>query len=67
MTLFGYIRTSRHLQEGVAGMDPFSQELRLRDVGVSGSIGTQGRRGWHRLNGRLASGDIGEARFGPSP
>ena len=30
MTLFGYIRTSRHLQEGVAGMDPFSQELRLR-------------------------------------
>ena len=22
MTLFGYIRTSQHLQEGVAGMDP---------------------------------------------
>ena len=34
MTLFGYIRTSRHLQEGVAGMDPFSQELRLREAGV---------------------------------
>ena len=34
MTRFGYIRTSRHLQEGVAGMDPFSQELRLRESGV---------------------------------
>ena len=49
-------------------MDPESQELRLqrsgvpwenlfRDVGVSGSTGTQERRGWHRLNGRLAGGD----------
>ena len=51
MTLFGYIQTSRHLQEGVAGMDPFSQELRLResgvqrdnvyrDIGISGATGT---------------------------
>ena len=49
-------------------MDPESQELRLqrsgvpwenlfRDIGVSGSTGTQERRGWHRLNGRLAGGD----------
>ena len=38
MTLFGYIRTSRHLQEGVAGMDPFSQELRLRESGVQRSV-----------------------------
>ena len=49
-------------------MDPESQELRLRragvpwenlfrDVGVSGSTGTQERRGWHRLNARLAGGD----------
>ena len=49
-------------------MDPESQELRLRragvpwenlfrDVAVSGSTGTQERRGWHRLNGRLAGGD----------
>ena len=49
-------------------MDPESQELQLqragvpwenlfRDVGVSGSTGTQERRGWHRLNGRLAGGD----------
>ena len=70
-SIYGYIRTSLRLQEGVPGMDPASQELQLwragvplanihRDVGVSGSIGTQGRRGWHRLNGRLASGDIGE-------
>ena len=49
-------------------MDPESQELQLqragvpwenlfRDVGVSVSTGTQERRGWHRLNGRLAGGD----------
>ena len=66
--IFGYIRTSRRLQEGVLGMDPASQELQLqragvplnnvyRDVGVSGTTGTQERRGWHRLNGRLAGGD----------
>ena len=68
MTLFGYIRTSRHLQEGVAGMDPFSQELRLResgvrrehvhrDIGVSGATGTDLRHGWRRLDGRLCGGD----------
>ena len=66
--IYGYIRTSRRLQEGVPGMDPASQELQLRragvplecihrDVGVSGTTGTQERRGWHRLNGRLAGGD----------
>ena len=66
--IYGYIRTSRRLQEGVLGMDPASQELRLRragvpwenlfrDVGVSGSTGTQERRGWHRLDARLAGGD----------
>ena len=43
-------------------MDPESQELQLRragvpwenlfrDIGVSGSTGTQERRGWHRLEG----------------
>ena len=68
MTLFGQIRTSRHLQEGVAGMDPFGQELRLREVGVqrdnvyrnigvSGATGTDQRWGWHRPDGRLAGGD----------
>ena len=49
-------------------MDPESQELRLqragvpwenlfRDIGGSGSTGTQERRGWHRLDARLAGGD----------
>ena len=49
-------------------MDPESQELQLqragvpwenlfRDIGVSGSTGTQERRGWHRLDARLAGGD----------
>ena len=67
-SIFGYIRTSRRLQEGVSGMDPASQELQLRkagvqlgnihrDVGISGSIGTQGRQGWHQLDVRLAGGD----------
>ena len=66
--IYGYIRTSRQLQEGVPGMDPASQELLLRragvpldnifrDVGVSSASGTRERRGWHRLNGRLAGGD----------
>ena len=67
-TFYGYIRTSRRLQEGVAGMDPATQEIQLRkagvprdnifrDVGVSGVTGTQQRRGWHALDGRLAGGD----------
>ena len=66
--IYGYIRTSRQLQEGVPGMDPASQALHLqragvprdniyRDVGVSGSTSTQQRQDWHRLNGRLAGGD----------
>ena len=49
-------------------MAPASQELQLRragvprdhiyrDVGASGSTGTHERRGWHRLNGRLAGRD----------
>ena len=67
-SIFGYIRTSRRLQDGVPLMDPASQELQLRragvplanihrDVGVSGTTGTQERRGWHQLDGRLAGGD----------
>ena len=67
-SIFGYIRTSRALQEGVPGMDPASQELQLRragiplnnihrDVGVSGSTGTRERRAWHQLNDLLAGGD----------
>ena len=67
-SIYGYIRTSRRLQEGVPGMAPVSQELQFRragvplanihrDVGVSGTTGTQGRQGWHQLDGRLAGGD----------
>ena len=67
-SIFGYIRTSRALQEGVPGMDPASQELQLRragvplanihrDVGISGATGTQERKAWHHLSGRLAGGD----------
>ena len=66
--IYGYIRTSRRLQEGVAGMDPASQERQLRqagvplanvyrDVGVSGATGTRERHGWHQLDRRLAGGD----------
>ena len=66
--IYGYIRTSRQLQEGAPGRDSASQELQLlgsgvpldnifRDVGISGTTGTQERRGWHRLNARLAGGD----------
>ena len=32
--IYGYIRTSRQLQEGVPGMDPASQELQLQRAGV---------------------------------
>ena len=53
--IYGYIRTSRQLQEGVPGMDPASQELQLqragvprdniyRDVGVSGSTAPSSAR-----------------------
>ena len=64
-SIFGYIRTSRRLQEGVPGMDPASQELQLRRAGVPlanihrdvGVSGTQGRQVWHQLDVRLAGGD----------
>ena len=65
---YGYIRTSRQRIAGEAGSDPEAQALQLRsagvapgdiyrDVGVSGSIGTNSRAGWHALNTRLTSGD----------
>ena len=67
-SIYGYIRTSRQLQEGVPGMDPASQVLQIqragvpknnifRDVGISGATGTQERKAYHQLNGRLAGGD----------
>ncbi len=65
---YGYIRTSRQRIAGEAGSDPAAQARQLRgtgvapgdiyrDVGVSGSIGTNSRAGWHTLDGRLAAGD----------
>ena len=65
---YGYVRTSRQRIAAEAGSDPESQALQLRgaagapedifrDVGVSGSIGTNSRAGWHALDGRLTSGD----------
>ena len=50
-SIFGYIRTSHRLQEGV----PLANIH--RDVGVSGPTGTQERQGWHQLDVRLAGGD----------
>ena len=68
MATYGYIRTSRVQLDGQPGMDPATQERQLlaagvppdnvhRDVGVSGSTGTTERKGWGRLEGRLAQGD----------
>ena len=65
---YGYIRTSRQRIAGEAGSDPEAQALQLhdagvalgdiyRDVGVSGSIGTNSRAGRHALNARLIAGD----------
>ena len=65
---YGYIGTSRQRIAGEAGSDPEAQALQLRDagvalgdiyrdVGVSGSIGTNSRAGWHTLNTRLTAGD----------
>ena len=65
---YGYIRTSRQRIAGEAGSDPEAQALQLRgaggapediyrDVGFSGSIGTNSRAGWHALNTRLTAGD----------
>lgn len=65
--IYGYMRTRRRLQEGVPGVDPASQELQLqragvplnnihRDMVISGTTGTQERRDWHRLKGRMAGG-----------
>ena len=55
MTTYGYIRTSRQRIQGTAGSDPLANIY--RDVGVSGTIGTQVRQGWHQLDVRLAGGD----------
>ena len=68
-TLYGYIRTSRRLIAGEPGNDPDTQRLQLlddgvptanlcQDLGVSGSTGTNTRRGWRSMNSRLHQGDV---------
>ena len=55
--------------DGEAGSDPETQRLQLiragvdpdniyRDVGVSGSTGTNTRNGWRFLNSHLDAGDV---------
>ena len=65
---YGYVRTSRPRVSELAGSDPETQRQQLlaagvalshiyQDVGVSGTSGTNSRRGWHSLDSRLAQGD----------
>ena len=65
---YGYIRTSRPRVYEVSGSDLETQRQQLlaagvalshiyQDVGVSGTSGTNSRRGWHSLDSRLAQGD----------
>ncbi len=69
MTTYGYVRTSRQKTLGFSGSDPETQDLQLlrarvdreriyRDVGVSGTTGTNSRKGWHGLDRKLLSGDV---------
>ena len=65
---YGYVRTSRPRVSELAGSNPETQRQQLlaagvalshiyQDVGVSGTSGTNSRRGWHSLESRLAQGD----------
>ena len=65
---YGYVRTSRPRVSELAGSDPETQRQQLlaagvalshiyQDVGVSGTSGTNSRRGWHSLDSRLGQGD----------
>ena len=69
MATYGYIRTSRQKTSSASGSDPETQDLQLRkagvdreyiyrDVGVSGTIGTSSRRGWHGLDRKLSAWDV---------
>ena len=55
---YGYVRTSRPRVSELAGSDPETQRQQLlaadvalsrlyQDVGISGTSGTNSRRGWH--------------------
>ena len=65
---YGYVRTSRPRVSELAGSDPETQRQQLlaagvaishiyQDVGVSGTSGTNSRRGWHSLDSWLVQGD----------
>ena len=65
---YGYVRTSRPRVSELAGSDPETQRQQLlaagvalshiyQDVGVSGTSGTNSRRGWHSLDSYLVQGD----------
>ena len=65
---YGYVRTSCPRVSEQSGSDPETQRQQLlaagvvlshiyQDVGVSGTSGTNSRRGWHSLDSRLAQGD----------
>ena len=65
---YGYVRTSRPRVSELSGSDAETQRQQLmaagvvlshiyQDVGVSGTSGTNSRRGWHSLNSRLTQGD----------
>ena len=62
---YGYVRTSRPRVSELPGSDPETQRQQMlaadvalshiyQDVGVSGTSGTNSRRGWHSLDSRLA-------------
>ena len=62
---YGYIRTSRPRVSELSVSDPETQRQQLlaagvalshiyQDVGVSGTSGTNSRRGWHSLDSRLS-------------
>ena len=64
----GYVRASRPRVSELSGSDPETQRQQLlvagvalsriyQDVGVSGTSGTNNRRGWHSLDSRLAQDD----------
>ena len=61
---YGYVHTSRPGVSELAGSDPETQRQQslaagvalshiYQDVGVSGTSGTNSRRGWHSLDSRL--------------
>ena len=73
-----YARTSRRRVSELSGSDPETQRQQLlaagvalsrifQDVGVSGTSGTNSRRGWHSLDSRLAPGDTLVGHHGQHP